>query len=139
MNRKFLLALWGGLFVVCGAFGFVQEPVGAMSFLMAALSLVFFAPPALLLRQAGKQGHIPTAVLVRNLSALSLGLTLAGLVANVLSLLGSEALGNVLHVVLVIVSVPMFCAQIWVSPLFCWAFLMIGAHKLQKKMKKTQT
>ena len=139
MNRKFLLALWGGLFVVCAAFGFVSAPVGALSFLMAALSLMFFVPPVLLLRQAAQTGHVPTAVLVRNLSAVSLGLTLAALIANVLSLLGSEALGNVLHVVLVIVSVPMFCAQIWVIPLFCWAFLMIGAHKLQKKMKKTQT
>ena len=139
MNRKFLLALWGGLFVVCVAFGFVSEPVGALSFLMAALSLMFFVPPVLLLRQAAQMGHVPTAVLVRNLSAASLGLTLAALIANVLSLLGTETLGNVLHVVLVIVSAPMFCAQIWVIPLFCWAFLMIGAHKLVKKMKKTQT
>ena len=139
MNRKFLLALWGGLFVVCAAFGFVAEPAGALSFLMAALSLMFFAPPVLLLRQAAQRGHVPTAALVRNLSALSLGLTLLMLVANVLSLLGTETLGNVLHVVLVIVSAPMFCAQIWVIPLFCWAFLMIGAHKLVKKMKKTQT
>ena len=139
MNRKFLLALWGGLFAACAAFGFVSEPAGALSFLMAALSLMFFVPPVLLLRQAAQRSHVPTAVLVRNLSAVSLVLTLAALIANVLSLLGSEALGNVLHVVLVIVSVPMFCAQIWVIPLFCWAFLMIGAHKLQKKMKKTQT
>ena len=139
MNRKSLLALWGGLFVVCAAFGFVPQPTGALTFLMAALSLVFFAPPVLLLRQAGLEGHVPTAVLVRNLAALSLGLTLAALVANVLSLLGSVTLGNVMHVVLVIVSAPMFCAQIWVIPLFCWAFLMIGAHKLQKMMKKTQT
>ena len=139
MNRKFLLALWGGLFAVCAAFGFVSEPAGALSFLMAALSLMFFVPPVLLLRQAAQTGHVPTAVLVRNLSAVSLGLTLAALVGNVLSLLGSVALGNVMHVVLAIVSAPMFCAQIWVIPLFCWAFLMIGAHKLQKKMKKTQT
>ena len=139
MDRKFLLALWGGLFVVCAALGFVPEPAGALSFLMALLSLVFFAPPVLLLRQAMARGHVPTAVLVRNLSALSLALTLAALVANVLSLLGSVALGDAMHVVLVIVSAPMFCAQIWVIPLFCWAFLMIGGHKLQKKMKKTQT
>ena len=139
MERKYLLALWGGLFVVCGALGFVPEASGALSFLMALLSLVFFAPPVLLLRQAGIKGHVPTAVLVRNLSALSLGLTLAVLIANVLSLLGSVALGDVLHVVLVIVSAPMFCAQIWVIPLFCWAFLMISAHKLQKMMKKNQT
>ena len=139
MDRKFLLALWGGLFVVCAALGFVPAPAGALSFLMALLSLVFFAPPMLLLRQAVKTGHVPTAALVRNLSALSLGMTLAALIANVLSLLGSVALGDALHILLVIVSAPMFCAQIWVIPLFCWAFLMIGGHKLVKKMKKTQT
>ena len=139
MDRKWMLALWGGLFIVCAALGFVPAPTGALSFFMALLSLVFFAPPVVLLVRAKQSGDCATAALVRNLSAASLALTLLALVGNVLSLLGSTALGDALHVVLVIVSAPMFCAQVWAAPLFCWAFLMIAAHKLRKKMKKTQT
>ena len=139
MDRKFLLALWGVLFAVCAAMGFVSQAQGVLRALLAVLGLVFFAPPMLLLHRAKAASDCSTALLVRNIAAVSLVLTLVILVANVLSLRGSVALGNVLHVVLVIVSTPMFCAQIWIVPLFCWAFLMIAAGKLVKQMKKTQT
>ena len=139
MDRKWIFALWGGLFAVCAGLGFVAEPQGALAFLMGLLGLVFFAPPVVLLHRAKMARNIRTAALVRNLSAASLALTVLTLVANVLSIRGSAALGDVLHVVLVIVSTPMFCEQVWVLSLFCWAFLMIAAHKLLKQMKKTQT
>ena len=138
MKKNGLFILWGGLFAACGTMGFVDEPEGALKWLMAALGLVFFAPPFVLLSRAQEARDLPAAVLVRNLSALSLGLTLALLVANVLSVLGGTALGNVLDAVLAIVSVPMFCGQCWALTLFCWAFLMIAAHKLVKQMKKSQ-
>ena len=138
MKKNGLFVLWGVLFVVCAGLGFVSQPAGALKWLMIALGLVFFAPPVVLLSRAKATRDLPTAALVRNLSALSLGLTLVLLVANVLSLLGGEALGNVLNAILAIVSVPMFCGQIWVLTLFCWAFLMIAAQKLVKQMKKTQ-
>ena len=139
MNQKFLYALWGGLFAACAALGFVPQPAGVLAWLMAALGLLFFVPPMLLLHRAKAASHRPTAVLVRNIAAISLGLTLLLLVANFLSLLGSVTLGNVLNVVLAIVSTPMFCGQVWALTLFCWAFLMIAANKLVKQMNKTQT
>ena len=135
MDRKWMLALWGGLFIVCAALGFVPAPTGALSFFMALLSLVFFAPPLVLLVRAKQSGDCATAALVRNLSAASLALTLLALVGNVLSLLGGVTLGNVMNVVLAIVSTPMYCGQIWILPLFCWAFLMVGANMLLKKMQ----
>ena len=135
MSRKLMYFLWGGLFVVCAALGFVEEPEGLLAGLMTALGLMFFAPPLLLLRRSRDTGKLFDAVLVRNLSAASLVLILMGLVANVLSLMGSVALGDALHVVLGIVSTPMFCCRIWVLALFGWAFLMISGHKLVKKMK----
>ena len=138
MNRKILYALWGGLFAACAALGFVPQPGGVLTWLMAALGLLFFVPPMLLLHRAKAASHRPTAVLVRNIAAASLGLTFVLLVANFLSLLGSVALGNVLNVVLAIVSTPMYCGQIWALTLFCWAFLLIAANKLVKQMKKTQ-
>ena len=139
MNRKFLLALWGGLFAVCAAMGFVPQPQGALRVLLAVLGLVFFAPPVMLLHRAKTAADRSTVLLVRNIAAGILTLTMVTLVANVLSLRGSVALGNVLNVVLAIVSTPMFCGQIWIVTLFCWAFLMIAAGKLARQMKKTQT
>ena len=138
MKKNGLFALWGVLFTVCCGLGFVTQPGAGLKVLMIALGLVFFAPPVILLSRAQKVRDLPTAALVRNLSALSLGLTLVLLVANVLSLLGGKALGNMLNAILAIVSVPMFCGQIWILSLFCWAFLMIAANKLVKQMKKTQ-
>ena len=138
MKKNGLFVLWGVLYAVCCGLGFVTRPGAVLKALMIALGLVFFAPPVVLLNRAKTARDLPAATLVRNLSALSLGLTLVLLVANVLSLLGGEALGNALNAILAIVSVPMFCGQIWALTLFCWAFLMIAANKLVKQMKKNQ-
>ena len=134
MKKNGLFVLWGVLFAACAGLGFVPQPAGVLKWLLGILALVFFAPPVLLLRRAKESSDRAVVALVRNLSLLSLGLTLAALVANVLSLLGGEALGIALNVVLAIVSTPMYCGQIWILTLFCWAFLMVGANKLLKKL-----
>ena len=135
MKKKGLFVLWGVLFVSCAGLGFVPQPAGALKWLLGLLGLVFFAPPVLLLARAQESSDRAAAALVRNLAIASLVLTLLALVGNVLSLLGGVKLGNVLNAVLAIVSTPMFCSQIWVLSIFCWAFLMIAANKLVKKMK----
>ena len=135
MKKKGLFVLWGVLFVSCAGLGFVPQPTGGLKWLLGLLGLLFFAPPVLLLARAQESGDRAVAALVRNLAIASLVLTLLALVGNVLSLLGGVTLGNVMNVVLAIVSTPMFCSQIWVLSIFCWAFLMIAANKLVKKMK----
>ena len=134
MNRKFLFALWAGLFIVCAAMGFIPEPTGAARVLLTLLSVAFFVPPALLLYQAHRDADLPVLRLVRNLSALSLGLTLALLVLNFLSALRSETLGDILYNILTIVSSPMVCSGCWVLSLFLWAcLLMVSLKGLRKK------
>lgn len=134
MNRKFLFALWAGLFIVCAAIGFIPDPTGAVRVLLTLLSAAFFVPPALLLYQAIRDGDTPVLRLVRNLSALSLGLTLVLLVLNFLSALRSETLGDILYSILTIVSSPMVCSGYWVLSLFLWAcLLMVSLKGLQKK------
>ena len=113
MNKKLLLISWAGLFIVCAALGFIPEPDGAFRLVCTGLSLVFFLPPAALLYVSGKQKDSDTAMLIRNLSALSLGLTLVLLILNFLTALRSEFLGQVLHYILVIVSSPMVCSGHW--------------------------
>lgn len=136
MRKTGLLAAWGGLFVICAGLGFLPEPQGALRGLLIALAVVFFLPGALLLWQGRRQKDDDAIRLVRNLSALSLGLTLALLVANVASVLAPETVGNLLHGALGVVSVPMFCGQVWVMSLFLWACLLICSLRLLPKRKR---
>ena len=129
MNKKLLYALWGCLFILCAGLGFIPEPEGSAQVLLTTLSLLFFLPPAVLLQQAGKHGDLHTVKLIRNLSALSLGLTLVLLILNFLTAFSSETLGKILHYVLTIVSSPMICSGHWAMSLFLWACLLMGSLK----------
>ncbi|MEE0110408.1 MAG: hypothetical protein UEP57_05925 [Oscillospiraceae bacterium] len=133
MNKKLVFALWGGLFILCAALGFIPDPEGALGILMTGLSLAFFAPPAALLYRAVKEGDSAVLKLVRNLSALWLALTLVLLIVNFLSAFGSEVLGNILYYVLIIVTSPMICSGHWAMSMFCWAcLLMVSLRELRK-------
>lgn len=133
MNQKPLFALWGGLFILCAGLGFIPEPSGAVRVLLTLLSLAFFVPPALLLHRAVQEKNTDTVKLVRNLSALSLGLTLILLIFNFLSALRSEVLGNILYWILVMVSSPMACSGYWALSLFLWACLLMVSLKVLRR------
>ena len=100
--------------------------VRAMLFLV---SLLFFLPPAVLLYRGKTQGDRDAVRLVRWLSAASLGLTLIGLCGNILAALGGAALGSSMHILLGLVSAPMFCSNFLVLSLFLWAVLLITSFK----------
>ena len=128
MNKKMLFVLWGVLFVLCAGLGFVPELQGFLKGLMTALSILFFLPPAWLLYKGDRE----TVLLIRNLSALSLGVTLVTLILNFVLAVSSEFLGTVLHYVLVVVSAPMICSGYWVLSLFLWACLLMAGLKKSK-------
>lgn len=123
MNKKILYAVWAALFILCAAFGFLPERSGTVQALMTLLSLLFFLPPAMLLYRADGK----TRKRVGLLSALSLGLTLVLLVANIVFATASTAVGDLLHGILTVVSTPMLCCGSWALSLFLWACLLIGA------------
>jgi len=127
MNKKLLCTLWAGLFILCAGLGFIPEPEGTLRFVLTVFSLLFFLPPALLLRTSGKKQDFGTVKLIRNLSALSLGLTLILLILNFLTAFSSETLGQVLHYVLIIVTSPMICSGHWALSLFLWACLLMAS------------
>ena len=135
MNKTAYFSLWGGMFILCAGLGFIPESAGFLKFLLVALAVGFFVIPMLLVRQAGAEEDKATVKLVRNLAALSLGLTVAALLANFLCFMSSEAVGTFLYVLLVIVSAPMFCGQYWVLSLFLWAFVMFYSIAQLRKMK----
>lgn len=132
MKPKTLFALWGGLFVLCAALGFVNTASTALQVLMTVLSIAFFLPGALLLRLSKETGNREIALLVRNLSAASLILTAVLLIANFLSALAPKLLGDILHSMLIVVSSPMICSGYWALSMFLWACLMICAVKALK-------
>ena len=129
MNTKWLWTLWAVLFSLCAGLGFIPAPEGALNVLMTLLSLLFFLPPCLLLRSADRAA----AKLIRNLSAMSLALTLVLLILNFATAFSSEQLGLVLHYVLVIVSSPMICSGHWALSLFLWACLLMASLKRSKR------
>ena len=133
MNKVFYYTLWAGFFILCAGLGFIPEPAGFAKFCLVALSIGFFVPPVCLLRLAEKRGDRRNIRIVRDLAIASLVLTLALIIGNFMTLGGSETVGNMLYILLCIVSAPMVCAQYWVLSLFGWACLMIWANSLLKK------
>ena len=133
MNKTSYYTTWAGISILCAGLSFIPEPAGFLKFLMIALSLGFFLPPAMLLYRAKKERDVFTVKLIRNLSLASLVLTAAVLIISVLSFLAPEWVGNFLHILLILVSVPMVCGQYWVLSLFCWACLLMVSLQLEKK------
>ena len=129
MNKTSYYTVWAGIYILCAGLSFIPEPAGFLKFLMMALSLGFFLPPALLLYRAKKERDGFSVKLIRNLSLASLALTVAVLIISVLSFLAPEWVGNFLHILLILVSVPMVCGQYWVLSLFCWACLLMVSLK----------
>ena len=133
MNKTAYFTLWGGIFILCAGLGFIPEPEGFFRFALTTLSLLFFLPPAMLFRDAKKQKDRVVLKLLRNLSGLSLGLTLVLLIGNFLSLMAPQWLGNVLYGVLVIISAPMVCSGYWLLSLFLWACLLMASISALKQ------
>ena len=136
MNQKQLFALWGGLFIVCAGLGFIPEPSGLLQGLLSLCAFGFFVPGVLLWYTGYQKKDRHVLSLIRNLAAASLILTLGLLVLNFLTVLRSEALGNALYCILVIVSSPMICSGSWASSLFLWACLLILSIQSLKKLSR---
>ncbi len=133
MTNTLLFILWGAGFVLCAGLGFIPEPQGFAGVALTALSLFFFVPPGLLVCRSHKAGDGATLRLVRNLSIASLGLTLGLLVANFLSVLWPESMGDLVHTILIIVSSPMVCSGYWALSLFLWACLLFWSVSCLRK------
>ena len=133
MDNGILMALWGGMYILCCVLGFVSPTDIFSRVFMTVLSVLFFLPPGFMIWQARKKEDRKTLRLVRRISLLSLGLTTVTLVANFLSVLAStEIIGTVLHYLLCLVSVPMLCSNAWILSLFGWACLLFACGKKKK-------
>lgn len=133
-KTKLLWCLWAAAYGICTVCGFFPVAAGALYGLFILLSLGFFVPPALLLFEAVQNKQPKILRIIRNLSLISLGLTLVTIVLNFVSIQASAAWGLVLYWILILVSTPMVCSQVWVIGLFGWAMLLMTClHYLRKK------
>lgn len=133
MNKTSYYTVWAGLFILCAGLGFIPEPAGFLKAMLILLTLGFFAVPVCFVNYLQKRGDVLHIKIVRNLSIASLGLTVVLILVNFMSMLASEAVGNALYVLLVIVSAPMVCGQYWVLSLFLWACLLFWTQSVLKK------
>ena len=129
MSNTVLYALWGGLYLLCGGLGFVAAPGATLRLLMILLSIALFIPPFVL----NRRGNRRILALIRNLSGIWLILTGVLLVANILSVMASETLGNILHGLLTMVSSPLVCCDSWALAIFLWACIFFDAKSKLKK------
>ena len=136
MTKKNLYIAWGVLYALCAVLGFIPEPQGALYGLLFLLSLAFFIPPTVLLYRAIPREDLATVRLIRTLSLLSLSATLVMLVLNLLSVGGTREAGRFVYYLLILVSSPMVCNQIWFPSLFLWACLMVVSWQQLQKQKK---
>ena len=133
MKHRLCYGLWACLFILCTGLGFIPEPEGSLAVVLTLLALLFFLPPAWLLYQSGKHRQKDTALLIRNLSLVSLILTVTVLILNFFTAFASQRLGQILHYVLVIVSSPMICSGHWAMSLFLWACLLMVSLRQSKR------
>lgn len=133
-KSKLLWILWAAAYVICTVCGFLPVTEDVLSGLFILLSLGFFVPPALLIFEAVQNKNRKILRIIRNLSLISLGLTLVTILLNFASVQASEAWGTVLYWLLILVSTPMVCSQVWVIGLFGWAMLLMTClHYLKRK------
>ena len=130
---KKIWILWAAAYVVCTVCAFFPVAPGALSGLFVLLSLGFFVPPAFLIYKAVEHKWPKILRVIRNLSIISLSLTLVMILLNFLSFQASEAWGLVLYWLLILVSTPMICSQVWVIGLFGWAMLLFTSLTYLKK------
>ena len=133
MKEKILYCLWVILYAICAALGFLGEVFGVARVFLVMMAVLFFVPPTWLLVLGHQQKDKKILRRLRILSALSLTLTLVVFVATIACVQAPAALGNILHVLLVMVSAPMLCGQYWVLSLFLWACLLFATFLKRKR------
>ena len=133
MKRSTLWLLWGVFYIICAGLGFIPQPEGIVRAMLFVLSLLFFVPPGVLLYEARRHSDRALLRRLRILALASLILTQLMLIANILAAPYSEELGTAMHILLGLVSAPMFCSNYFAVPLFLWAVVLIMSFTKKKE------
>lgn len=124
---------WGCLYLLCTACAFIPVTSGFLYGLFIVFSIGFFIPGGMLLHHGITQKQPRLVKTIRIISIVSLSLTLLLIVLNFLTARDSAAVGTVMYWLLILVSTPMICSQVWVVSLFGWACLLMASIFYNKK------
>ena len=138
MKTRHWYWIWGAMFIVCAALGFLRQEQESPGWWYTAVSALFFLPPAVILLRSRKEGDIRSLKILRYLSGASLGITALGLVLNFLSVRWGDAAGDILHSILAVVSTPMIASGFWALSLFLWACLWVASGSPSKQDPPTR-
>ncbi len=138
MKTRHWYWIWGAMFIVCAALGFLRQEQESPGWWYTAVSVLFFLPPAAILARSRKEGDIRSLKTLRYLAGASLGITALGLVLNFLSVRWGETAGDILHSILAVVSTPMMASGFWALSLFLWACLWVASGSPSKQAPPTR-
>ena len=134
MKKRILYLAWSFLYLLCAALGHSVNPSPTRQMVMTCLSVIFFIPGFWLLLDSWRCRDKKELRRLFFICLTSLAVTLVMLLANLLSVTGSETLGNVLYVMLIWLSSPMICSGYWFGSLFLWAILLFSTITCKKKL-----
>ena len=124
MKKTILYIIWLCMAVLCIGLGTLEADSLLLQIPLAAIGIVFFVPPAIVMYDALESQNRKEILRLRLISILSLALTVIVLIAFVLSsAVGAES-ADFLYDLLNIVSCPMLCCQQWLISLFLWGCLL---------------
>ena len=135
MKQKNWYLLWGALYILCAGLGFIPHPEGFLYYFLMGIGIAFFVPGGVLLYRALKAGDKKELRRLRTLSIASLTATLIMMLLNILSVGAGDLAGNMVYALLILVSSPMVCSQLWMLSLFLWACLLVANHQGLKGKK----
>ena len=136
MKQKLIYLLWLFLYIICVGLGTITESIPVLIVFQGLFALLFYVPPVLLAIEGLKEGQRRYLVQIRVISILSLVLTLIFMIANIASVYASEAVGNTLNQLYILVAAPMHCLPYGFISIFLWAcLLMLTFPRLWKEKK----
>ena len=110
--------------ILCIGLGTLEIQSLALQISLAAIGIVFFVPPAILMYDALESRDKKEVLRLRLISIASLVLTVVSLIAFVLTAAVGAEIADLLYDLLNILSCPMLCCQQWLISLFLWGCLL---------------
>ncbi len=123
MKQKTICLLWLFLYIICIGLGTLEYDILPLQIFQGIFAAAFYVPPVLLVLEGLKNRKY--LILPRIVSIVSLSLTLVLMIAQVFSVYASEATGNLLNQLYILVAAPMHCLPYGFISIFLWACLLL--------------
>lgn len=120
-----LYGIWAVMYVAAVLLSLLDNVQGGGLVLLNIYAFLFFIPGGILVYWAIREKCRIQLRLLRWVSGVSLGLTVALLVVTFLCVNASVQVGRILYSFLILVSAPMLISYNWAVSLFLWACLLV--------------